>query len=202
MTRHTKKLTLLLGPVIAMLAGCAALRPQNLQPLRELSSSELHCLERLAQQLRTQEKNYQDAISDITSVDVEVSRAVFDRTDAEDRTAPRYRELVSEGMPKEDAIRIAGMEQLAKEGKILHHLTVLQQERQTEAKTFLELYAALQKATEAAANNQKEIDEYLNLNWFQRLYVDVKGLDKDGLKGLGEELKVLVDRFAIIRGEK
>jgi hypothetical protein len=200
MTRRVKKLQVVLGVAVLVQSGCAVMRSQDLRPLRELSAVETAYLEKLTGHLRQQQQNYDGAIRDLTAPDLELSRTLIARKGAEGLVDVRYRELVSRGATTEEAIRLAGQERLALEEQMLHHLAALREERAAEAKTLHDLYAALQRATEAAAANQRQVDAYLKLNWLQRFYTDVNGLDTDGLEQLGGELKMLVERLGILRG--
>ena len=58
-----------------------------------------------------------------------------------------------------------------------------------------ELYLKLIEAIHALHENGQDISTYLNLGSFDRLVTDVKGMDKEELKQIGDDLKVIQKRL-------
>jgi len=59
-----------------------------------------------------------------------------------------------------------------------------------------ELDAKLVAAAKALHTNGKDIQRYLDLGFFERLFTDVRGMDPARLKQIGEDLKSVAQRLA------
>jgi hypothetical protein len=60
----------------------------------------------------------------------------------------------------------------------------------------LERYqGAMARAISALQRNGEDIQAYLELNWFQRLYTDVRGMDTAALEKIGTDLKAIAGQL-------
>ena len=53
----------------------------------------------------------------------------------------------------------------------------------------------IREALEQLDRNGRDIQEYLDLPWYKRLWTDVQGLDREKLKQMGEQLKEIKERL-------
>jgi len=57
------------------------------------------------------------------------------------------------------------------------------------------LHIEFSKAFAALRKNGEDIQKYLELSWFKRLFQDVKGMDSEQIKKIGEDLKTISARL-------
>ncbi len=69
-------------------------------------------------------------------------------------------------------------------------------EGQEKTADLRKLHLEFSKAFKALKKNGEEIQEYLELNWFQRRFEDAKGMDTEQLQKIGEDIKAITTRLA------
>lgn len=184
--KNTMKYTI--GVVLLAIAATAC---SSTKPLDALSRSEGRYWTQLETHLADREAAFEEAVRNRLNMDFLHAEARYRRMKAKDQALIRYHQLVKQGVVVEEAARIAGVERLDAEQEILDDLEAVTRRREQEIRSLQELYAKMRQAVAALAQNQKKITEYLELSGFWRMVSDVKGLDRDQLKLLGDELKGL-----------
>ncbi|MBL8896988.1 MAG: hypothetical protein JNM84_05150 [Planctomycetes bacterium] len=170
----------------ALLASCS-----SIEPLRELSRSEQTYFQRLAEHLEQHRESFAIAVRNRWNEDVPAAQAGLERVLAENAARREALSLETQGIAPAEAWRIAGERFVVEQRRILAELERAQSAREQRIAELLSLYDALHASAAALAKNQAKLGEYLELSSLERLVTDVKGLDREELKRLGDELKDL-----------
>jgi hypothetical protein len=170
----------------ALLASCS-----SIEPLRELSRSEQAYFQRLAEHLEQHRESFAIAVRNRWNEDVPAAQAGLELVLAENAARREALSLEKQGFAPAEAWRIAGERYVVEQRRILAELERAQSAREQRITELLALYDALQASAAALAKNQAQLGEYLELSSLERLVTDVKGLDREELKRLGDELKEL-----------
>jgi hypothetical protein len=166
------------------------------QPLQDLAATESEYFWDLDARLSEQRDGFVTGLGNVFHLDFARSEARLARARAKNLAAARFHELQSQGVEPKRARQIAGAEFLDEQEEILVELRAAKARREERIRGLTALYSEIQESVAALADNQEEISAYLELSWWGRTFKDVKGLDREGLKRLGRELKDLRGELA------